>query len=497
VRVVGVLSGLDGRGPPQDREELATDTLRAMRADPGQGLAEVLEGFLHDAKRFVDEDREHGSAQLSAQAIAQSLAAQPGCHKAAAVARRAAAANEYEVAGMRSRGAGGQVPEAAGPSGRPLDADTLVSTGIVAMLLDRVDIDLKAVAGELAGYLSGPPIGIWDYAILDANFTTDEAIPVVDGWELVSPSVEQLRELLPVPATGAYQPDRPFAPEEYGSLAMLRRVNRKARPHYKHLLRWDVLYSLALKRPAHLLWKPLLALSLFDNPVIQLWARYQLEPGRRIDKLFDAVDWKVYTPDDETEIDEPATGEFGSDIDAPTLRRFLAELAPLLTTALIDKTAGTRLQRSAEHFLTAGDHAHGEGEVLSELNAETVLHYVIALEGLLAGADSGSDFTRKVSQRAAVLAGEGDAQRLEIARLVRDAYDARSKYAHGSTPKRELDLPRLRKVVRRCLLTRIVIGDPIGDEELHEIADRALLSHEVLERRIRQPFREFATRVGS
>jgi hypothetical protein len=95
---------------------------------------------------------------------------------------------------------------------------------------------------------------------------------------------------------------------------MLRRVNGKAQPHYGHLLRWDVLYSLALKRPA--LWQP----CLFDNPVIQLWARYQLEPGRRIDKLFDAVDWKVYTQDGVTEIDEPATGEFGSDIHTPTSR---------------------------------------------------------------------------------------------------------------------------------------------------------------------------------
>ena len=230
--------------------------------------------------------------------------------------------------------------------------------------------------------------------------------------------------------------------------------------------------------------------------MIQLWARYQLEPARRIDRLFDSVEWKVYTPDGVTEIDEPATGEFGSDIDIPVLRGFLAELAPLLTKALPNKTAGTRLQRCAEHFLSAGDHAHGEGEVLSELNAETVLHYVIALEGLLAGGDSGSDLARKVSQRAAVSAGEDDSQRLEIAGLVRNAYEARSKYAHGSTPKRELDLPELRKVVRRCLLIRIVIGDPTGDEALHEVADKALLSHELLRDRIRGPFRDFAAQVG-
>jgi hypothetical protein len=96
--------------------------------------------------------------------------------------------------------------------------------------------------------------------------------------------------------------------------------------------------------------------------------------------------------------------------------------------------------------------------VLSELNAETVLHYVIALEGLLTGDESPTELTRKVSQRAAILAGRSDAQRLEIERLVSGAYGARSKYAHGDTPKGEVDLPKLCRVVRRCLLARLVIG---------------------------------------
>ena len=69
------------------------------------------------------------------------------------------------------------------------------------------------------------------------------------------------------------------------------------------------------------------------------------------------------------------------------------------------ESSAVRLRRCAEHFLTAGDRAHGEGEALSELNAETVLHYVIALEGLLTGDESPTELTRKVSQRAAILAG--------------------------------------------------------------------------------------------
>jgi hypothetical protein len=114
---------------------------------------------------------------------------------------------------------------------------------------------------------------------------------------------------------------------------------------------------------------------------------------------------------------------------------------------------------------------------------------------LLTSDESPGELTRKVSQRAAILAGKNDAQRLQIEQLVHDAYRARSKYAHGDTPKEEIDLPKLRQVVRRCLLTRLVIGDPTPDGLLREIADQALLSHEILEGCIRQPFGEFSQRV--
>ena len=75
------------------------------------------------------------------------------------------------------------------------------------------------------------------------------------------------------------------------------------------------------------------------------------------------------------------------------LRRFLEELSPLLTAALSPQAenkaekkakekAADQLRRCAEHFLTASD-AHREGKVSPQQNADAVLHYVIALEGLL------------------------------------------------------------------------------------------------------------------
>ncbi len=112
------------------------------------------------------------------------------------------------------------------------------------------------------------------------------------SWNADTPVADELRSLLPLPSTASYQQARPFDPEAYGSLTMLRRVEPRARPHHRYLLRWDVLYSLAIDRPAHQLWQPLLALSLFDNSVLRLWARYQIEPGRTVDKLFDSVEWR-------------------------------------------------------------------------------------------------------------------------------------------------------------------------------------------------------------
>jgi hypothetical protein len=249
------------------------------------------------------------------------------------------------------------------------------------------------------------------------------------------------------------------------------------------------------------MWQPLLLLSLFQNAVIHLWARYDVEPGRRVDVLFDRVYTETWTPDGETEIEVVRRGEY--EIEARNhlqLGRFLVRSASLLDAALAQprhptkatKERAARLRRIAEHFLTAGEDAHGEGEVLSEDNADALLHYVIALEAALAGGeDDKSELNRKVSQRAAVLAGANDEERNEVAQLVRDAYGARSAYAHGSKPG-EIDLPALRQVVRRCILARLILSDPTpAGQPLAVLVDRGLLDHRFLADHIRSPIEDF------
>jgi len=346
------------------------------------------------------------------QAWAEYLAALPACVEANALARKASLAVGYLL------------PE---PAGRPLDADALVSAGLIDTVM-HPPADLQAVASDLAGYLAGPPVDIWDYVLIDAIGPLQDPIPVVDEWELVTPSADELRMLLPLPSTAFYQ-GRPFNPDHYSELAMLRRVNRDAKPQGGLAVPSDFLESLDVGHPERQLWQPLIALSLYDhpialslydhpialrwdgNPILRVWAWYRIEPRRRTDRLFESV---PRTSDGETDIEQLLTGAF--DLELADMLCFLEELSPLLTAALSTQAenkaekkakekAADQLRRCAENFLTASD-AHREGEVFPQQNADAVLHYVIALEGLLAGDDSDrGDFIRKVSQRAAVLAG--------------------------------------------------------------------------------------------
>lgn len=77
--------------------------------------------------------------------------------------------------------------------------------------------------------------------------------------------------------------------------------------------------------------------------------------------------------------------------------------------------------------------------------------------------------------------------------LVRDAYQARSKYAHGSDPA-DVDLPALRRVVRACVLAELVID---RSESLGNIADAALLHHACLAENVRTPMSDFWREVDA
>lgn len=453
-------------------------------------LEVAVERFVEDALKqrdtFLRDDRVV-RLRPGVEDFATRLAELPSAKEADVIAADVARANAYllreERAGVERR-----------PAGRGLSADALAETGFAGLVLGEEDVDAQTLAAELAGYLAGPAVPVWDYAIIDADVADVGPIQVVDGWELVTPTAADLAGLVGVPSAARYVGRPSFNLDLYGGLATLRRVDPEGKPHSGFIIYWNF-------RPAHALWQPLLALSLFQNPVVHLWAQYDVEPGRRVDVLFDRVYTEPWTPDGVTEIEVVRRGDYEIDqSNAPRLRRFLEQFARLLDRALAQPTRPTkgsreraaRVRRIAEHFLTAGEDAHGEGEVLSEFNADAVLHYVIALEAVLTGADSDkTDLTRKVVQRAAILAGGDDGDRRAVATLVLAAYRARSSYAHGGEPE-DVDLPGLRRVVRDCVLAALIIGDPTpSDAALASLADAALLDHQLLAEEIRRPVSDF------
>lgn len=458
--------------------------------DTDAALLAALLLFIDDAVAARDRLRRDDSVVRllpRAEDFARTLASLPAAVAADSAAIDAAMANDYLV---REPAEGREVRSA----GRVLSSEALTATGVAGLLLAEREVNRSVLGSELAGYLAGPAVPIWEYAILDADVTLSGPVPVVDGWELVTPTAEELADLLGVPSAAQHVGLLSFDLDLHEGLAMLRRVDSDGKPHSGLVIYWNL-------RPRNALWLPLLALSLYQNPVLDLWAQYDVEPARRVDRVFDRVYTEPWSPDGVVELERVRRGDYEIDTDGEArFRRFLGALAPLLAGAMAQPSKQTkgsreriaRLRRIVEHFLTAGEDAHGEGEVLSEYNADAVLHYVIALEAVLAGGESDrTELTRKVVQRAAVLVGTDDADRCAVAATVRAAYGARSAYAHGSEPD-DVELPALRRVVRDCMLARLIVGDPASDGlTLGALADAGLLDHALLAEQIRSPIALF------
>ncbi|MEV4175660.1 hypothetical protein [Nonomuraea sp. NPDC049709] len=98
-----------------------------------------------------------------------------------------------------------------------------------------------------------------------------------------------------------------------------------------------------------------------------------------------------------------------------------------------------------------------------------------SLENLLSGGgENHADLPRRTAQRAVVLIGEDDDDRLRTLRCVKDAYNVRSIIAHGSDPhprKLSAAATQVRSILRRALVAAIVLGE----KELGPLCDEALL----------------------
>lgn len=452
-----------------------------MTATTIEELVAALEAALSDVAALADT-----TGGCTEEQFAETAAALARVRSADALALEVASAHGYAVAAPGGQGRRRDVR----PAGRPLDAAHLTATGLAGLLRAVPDVDVTVLARQLAEHLAGPSIPILSYAALDLDIALPAPVPVADGWELATPTVAELRDALPISTAARYQ-RRGWDPDFCAGVAMLRRIDPDQKPVRGSLISFDT-------QPAYRLWEPLLAMSLYANHVIHLHARYVVEPGRHVEPLFERYATTGVTTDGEDWDEIPATGEFTVDTaDLARFRRFLSAVAPLIEASQgpgTNRKSAARLRRATEHFLTASENAYGQGEVLSERNAETVLRYVIALEALFSGpGEDTQDLTRKAAQRSAVLVGRDDDDRMRIYDFVRTAYGARSKFAHGDDAS-EIEIPLLRDILRRCILARLVLGDPptSGHRSLASLADEALLSDSTRQHQVTDPLATFA-----
>lgn len=187
----------------------------------------ALHRFVDEAKSVVEGRAEGAGSPVrllpGEGAFAARVAALPSATEADAAALETARVNEYLLcppqAGIDRRVAG-----------RALTAEALVETGVAGLLLSDESIDVPALVTELAGYLAGPTIPLWRYALIDADMQLTTPVPVVDRWELTTPTWQELRRLVGVPSAARHVGRRSFDLNLYGGMAMLRRVDPRVGP---------------------------------------------------------------------------------------------------------------------------------------------------------------------------------------------------------------------------------------------------------------------------
>ncbi|MFE3560199.1 hypothetical protein ACFXKW_35890 [Streptomyces sp. NPDC059193] len=257
-------------------------------------------------------------------------------------------------------------------------------------------------------------------------------------------------------------------------------------------------------RPELLHWRPLLALLLWNSSdVIRMDSWFIVERGRRADLHAGTVpvvpDMWVEDEGREVEYERRGTGLWEvTTKDVPHLDAFCSAVDALIGTVLSGvslknrkaKTRARRLQRASEHLVRAAHRTYGNDFVWEDDTDEVTLHYVIAMEALLADEDQ-ADLSRKVKQRAAAL-WMSDAHRLKVAEVVGKAYGRRSKYAHGDETGDvdENELDRLRRVAHGVMLRWLITTVPAGLDLPLEL-DKTLLSDGVRKAIVSDPLQAF------
>jgi hypothetical protein len=371
-----------------------------------------------------------------------------------------------------------------------------IAHACLKILASSEQFSIPEAVERAVGYVCGPQLADWEYVCVNVTL---EGAPSADigGWQLAA--FDYAGDPL-LPLTGA--------PGVAGDLLAPRALHEM---HGFGLLRrplTDDPVPVDDDRPRVLVW-PVLALNLALAVPVVAGPRYLVEPGRHVldphlgwplpsevsrwgYTLAPQRQWPSYLIDRRQERDVAAF-----------CRAFLAGVTGL------DARRLDQLARAADHFLFVNCHVLGNslgGAAASPLHiSEAALKLTMALESLLGGGDGGhADLSRKMQQRAAVLVGADDDDRLQVRDTVRVGYAARSAYAHGGKDKAS-DLQALRSVVCRVLVQWVaqaahcsrMSGRHSGRDGLVNLLDDALLSHGLHQEHIVGPREAFRAAGGT
>jgi hypothetical protein len=337
--------------------------------------------------------------------------------------------------------------------------------------------DTGVLARRMAGHLAGRPLPPWEYVTVDLS-TPTLSVPLFDDWQLCCVD-RATDETLPL-----------YYPSPYRDLAA---------PAALRLLGFG-----ALRRPAgmstldgasedhpDLLW-PLVMLNLVTDAPVRAFTAYLVEPGRRIvggnglGGYYQPAEVAAWHPRALTLL--PHRPQSINAEAATKVSQYAAEFGA--HSAALSAADRRQFARAAQHHLYLAYHQaaqplraghtinEGVDRTLGDLDPSYVaFRRTVTIEALLRGADSDHDsIGRKVAQRAAVLVGRDDDDRLATRDLIRAAYGARSAFAHGSGKTKPVNLQALASTTQMVMRRWLALAAAHGAKRLATLLDDALLS---------------------
>lgn len=206
-------------------------------------------------------------------------------------------------------------------------------------------------------------------------------------------------------------------------------------------------------------WVPLLGLALYRPEQFSDGVRVEVEPRWRRRQHGDFGDYGDELPwggeDDAPNVWQPYRScdyDVREGEERERLRAFVRRV--MRTARRAHAQVGDPMAIAAKRFLSASFHLAPNGDWRNgahDVNEQVLLDLVRSADGLFLVAER-YEKTRKFKERVALASGLGDD---ELESFLDEAYDARSRIAHGDAEPPPVDLSRLHEVVRFAFIGRL------------------------------------------